>query len=170
MQALFVNSDALGSKIIQYGSDANISHCAVMFRDHHIVYHAYGSKIQRTPIQDFFDKYNLVDFIEFQTTDDQELKILNFLKNSSWYQRYDYPSMIYFAWDRLKSKLFNTKQAKTNPFNMTDDNMCVEVFYIIDDAYKKFCGRNIISYDRDLSMTTPGQLRSILKGLKYDKD
>lgn len=163
MNILFVNSDRFGSKVIQYGTQENMSHVGISFHDHAYIYHAIGSKIVSTLVQDFFDSYNLIDHVEVNLPQKDEEKILNFFTKSIWYQGYDYSSIIYFVWDRIKARVFGTKQAKVNPMNRNDDMICTEVVYIVDDAYQKVTGKYLLPENIDLSITKPGQLCEILK-------
>lgn len=163
MNILFVNADRIGSKIIQYGTQENISHVAIAFEDHPFIYHAYGNGIQKTPTQEFFDHYNLVDHVDIKLQPLDEQKILKLFLKSIWYEGYDYSSIIYFVWDRLKARIFGTRQAKQNPLNSDKDMICTEVVYIVDEFYQKVTGKYLLPEDIDLSITKPGQLCKILK-------
>lgn len=163
MNILFVNSEKIGSKIIQYGTDEKMSHVAVGFEDHPFIYHAYGTGIQKTPVQEFFDHYNLVDHVDIRMLAGQEEKLLKLFRKSLWYEGYDYTSLVYFAWDRFKGKFFGGKQAKVNPMNSDTNMICTEVLYLVDDFYQKITGKYLLPEDIDLSITKPGQLCSILK-------
>lgn len=163
MNILFVNADKFGSKIIMYGLDSNISHVAIAFDDHDYIYHAIGDKIQKTKTQDFFDHYNLVDFVQYRFSDDVEKKFLKKFLKSIWYQSYDYSSLFYFAWDRVKVKFFGKPSSSFNPMNSDNAMLCTEVVYVVDEIYHDLFGKNILPMDLDLSITKPSDLRTILK-------
>jgi len=163
MKILFVGAESFGSKIIQYGTGEKVSHVAILFDDHPFIYHAFGKGIIKTPLQEFWDKYNLVDFVSFDLSESKEKKLLDIFSRSIWHQKYDYSSIVYFVWDRLKARVFGTRQAKVNPLNRNDDMICTEVVYIIDDVYQKVTGKYLLPENIDLSITKPGQLCEILK-------
>jgi hypothetical protein len=163
MNILFVNSEKIGSKIIMYGLDSNISHVAIGFEDHEFIYHAIGDRIQQTKIQDFFDHYNLIDFVEYKFSPSIEKKFLKKFLKSIWYQSYDYRSIFYFALDRFKVKFMGRKPSTFNPMNSDTSMICTEVLYVVDEIYHDLFGKNILPLDLDLSITKPSDLRTILK-------
>jgi hypothetical protein len=163
LNILFVNSEKIGSKIIQYGTDEKMSHVAVLFDDFPFVYHSYGSKIHETSIHDFYDKYNLIDFVKIANNASDEKKVRILFSKSVWYEAYDKKAFLYFAWDLFKVKFFGSKQSNHNPMNSSDDFICTEILYLLDDFYQEVTGKYILPEDIDLSITTPGQLCSLLK-------
>lgn len=163
MNILFVNSEKIGSKIIQWGTGEHMSHCAVQFDEHPFVYHASINKIQKTPLQEFHDEYNLVDFVEVKLKPAEEKKVLNLFVKSIWYEGYDYKALAFFAWDRFLGKVFGKAAAKENPLASGTDMICTEVVYLVDEFYNKVTGKYLLPSDIDLSITKPGQLCSILK-------
>jgi hypothetical protein len=160
---LFVNSEKIGSKIIQYGTDEVISHVAVQFEHCEFVYHAYGSKIHEDSFHDFHAKYNLIDFVKIDMSPSDEEKVRVSLANSIWYEAYDKKAFLYFAWDLFKVKFFGKKQATRNPLNSNDDSICTEVINLVEDFYQEVTGKYLLPDNIDLSITTPGQFCSILK-------
>jgi len=163
LNILFVNSEKIGSKIIQYGTNEKMSHVAVQFDECPFVYHAYGSEIHETSLHDFYAKYNLIDFVKIKTSPSEETKIRLSVSKSVWYQAYDKKAFIYFAWDLFKVKFFSAKQSLRNPLDSKDDTICTEVIYLLDEFYQEETGKYILPEDIDLSITTPGQLCSLLK-------
>lgn len=163
MNILFVNSERFGSKVIMYGLDSDISHVAIAFDDHDYIYHAIGHKIEKTKVQDFFDRYNLVDFVQYKFSADMEQKFLKRFLKSIWYQPYDYSSVVYFAWDRFKVKFLGKKPANWNRMNSEVSMLCTEVVYIVDEIHHDIFHKNILPLDLDLSITKPSDLRTILK-------
>ena len=163
MNILFVNSEKIGSKIIQYGTEEKMSHVAIQFEGYDYLYHAYGSSIHKDTIHDFHAKYNLIDFVKIPMSHSDESKVRASFVKSIWYEKYDKKAFLYFAWDLFKVKFFGTKQSTINPWNSNDDTICTEVVYLVDEFYQEVTGKYILPDSVDLSITNPGQLCSLLK-------
>lgn len=163
MNFLFVKSEKLGSRIIRWGTDEPASHLAVEFEREGVVYHSYGTGIQRVWDYTFKNDYEVVASVTIPTTEIQEKYIENYLKRSSTYQKYDYMALCYFAFRAALHKFLGISMPTQNTLNVPDNDLCTELAYLAAEGLVKAGGPMILPEGRDLAITTPWQFKKLLQ-------
>ncbi len=172
MKFLFVKSPKLGSKIIQWGLDQDVSHVVISFNGTHEEYfHSYGFGLYSMKRKEFEKfQYTVVHEIEFKLEPEKErlVQMLYYRYVKDMNIKYDYPAMIYFAWRAVLKKFFGRPLPMINELGQVSFNLCTEALYIASESYGMVTGQNIIPATIDLSMITPKDAFDEIS--KYKKD
>lgn len=171
MNLLFVKSDKIGSRLLRWGLDEDVSHVIIEFNGkYHQYFHAYGMRLQPLSDKEFAAiGYEVVYKIELYLPYEEECVAQDMYYKDSKYQLYDYPSFVYFGWRAALKKFFDTPYPIRNSANERDKTLCTEALYLAAEIYADITGHIILPTGMDLAITTPKssylQISEHVKGL-----
>lgn len=162
MKILFVRSNKIGSKIIQWGLDEPVSHVAVEFSDAHLIYHSYGSGITVVEPYEFYEKHSVIGSISLNVASDEEIHRL-FKSSIPPRHGYDYLGLLYFTWRGFLKKFFNRPLPRLNAWQEQENFLCTELDYILCNTLAEKTGLMLLPENYDIAMLPPWQLFKLMQ-------
>lgn len=162
MKLLWVRSDAIGSRIITWGTGSISSHFAVEYKG--IVVHSYLIGVHATLASKFHSSYNVVHGLQFDLPTVVIDRIWDGMLQKKCGEFYDYPALAYWVVAAVAKKFFRVPLPKQNAWQNKDWSLCTEVARGISNNLPDRPLKHV-----DLAMVLPDELYSILETVPYLK-
>jgi len=125
MKVVFTKNSTALSKLIRWGFNEPVSHCAIVF-DNMLVTQSNLLGVGLDWYPHFSSKSEVVFEIEYDLELEQEEEIYKAMLNSYCGTTYDWKTFFYFAWCGILFKFFNRPLPETNPYNDEEKFLCTE--------------------------------------------
>jgi hypothetical protein len=158
MRLYFTARNNLGSKLIQWATDGDVSHCAIGF--YGAVYHSTEHGFLQQRADEFASKYKIVRTLDFDVDDNMAMQI--FTAAIKFDAGYDYSAFAFFAWCAFREKFFGKTLPKRNRWN-SNGYLCTEAVGYADQISEAITGESLLAPSVDLAITSPIELFNLLK-------
>lgn len=158
MKLYFTARNNIGSRLIRWATDGDVSHVAVGFGG--AVYHATEHGFVQQSFESFASQFTIVRALEFGVPDDEGA--LAFTAMVPKGARYDYSAFAYFAYRAFKKKFLGQPYPSKNLLN-SRGFLCTEMGGVADKVSEILGYGSLLSDDLDLAMTSPIELYYLLE-------
>jgi len=158
MNIYFTSRPNIGSKLIQWATDGDVSHVALGLGGS--VYHSTEHGFKQVHFYDFEAEFKIERSLTFNIPDDKALLALSSLipKNLS----YDFSAFAYFAWRAYLYKYHKISMPKTNAWN-SRGYLCTETAGAADKISRLLGYGPLLDGSIDLAITSPIELYYLLE-------
>lgn len=158
MKLYFTSRDNVGSKLIRWATNGDVSHVALGLGGS--VYHSTEHGFKQLHFYDFEAEFKIVRSLAFNIPDDRALLALSSLipNNSA----YDFSAFAYFAWRAYLLKYRNVPMPKKNLWN-SSGYLCTETAGAADKISRLLGCGPLLDDSIDLAITSPIELYYLLE-------
>lgn len=159
MRLIFTRRKNIESKLIQWGTESDSSHFAIVLYEETVPI-VLQSNFLGVDFQSWkmFSKHaEVVHQIIYPMSQSEEDQIFDEVVKNIIGEEYDWGAFAYFGWRCFLFKVFKIKFPEVNAWARTDRSLCVELAYAMPDRVVPFMVKQM-----DLGMVYPSKLFSLI--------
>lgn len=158
MNIYFTSRPNIGSKLIQWATGGDVSHCAIALGGS--VYHTTEHGFEQIAFYDFDNKFKIVRSLSFDIPDDKALLAMSLIFSRG--ASYDYSAFLYFAWRAYLKKFHGQEIPKSNAWD-SKGFLCTEMVGVADKICEILGYGSLLDDKIDLAITAPIDLYYLLE-------